>query len=156
MKKCTQCGQTLSDETKFCYKCGGSDFENAAESGGGQQPAQPAYQQPTYQQPVYQQPAYQQPAQPAYYQKPVTGSSETVSVGMNFLFLFLASIPLVNIIFAIVIAASSQKRSYKNLGLAWLIYLAVQIVFGIIIFFAVRQLVIEIIDEIFYNLNYLY
>ncbi len=37
MKKCTNCGQTQSDDVKFCYNCGGGDFEAASEEGAYQQ-----------------------------------------------------------------------------------------------------------------------
>ena len=150
MKRCTQCGQNLSDETKFCFKCGGANFEPSADTGGYQQPS-PQPQTPP--QPSY----YQQQSQPAfnntYYQKPASGSSETVSVGMNFLFLFLSAIPLVGLIYAIVVAASSQKRSYKNLGIAWLLMLAVQVVLAVIAYFAVRQLIADFISGIMNGLN---
>ena len=157
MKKCTNCGQAQNDDVKFCFNCGGADFESAAEEGSYQQPYQqpdnhePDNQQP-YQQPVYQQP-YQQPVYQQPYQPVASDSNQTVSVGMNFLFLLLAGIPIVNLIFAIVVAASSQKRSFKNLGIAWLILLAVQIILSIVAFFVIRQFVMELIDSIVDNIN---
>jgi heme A synthase len=145
VKRCTQCGQTLGDETKFCFKCGGANFEAVSDAGSYQQPPQPSQPQQSYYQhaPQPSQPAYNN----AYYQQPSGGSSETVSVGMNFLFLFLAGIPLVGLIYAIVIAASSQKRSYKNLGIAWLILFAVQVVMAVIAYFTLRQLLADLISN---------
>lgn len=129
MKKCTQCGQTLSDDSKFCYNCGGSDFEQTAESTGAYQ--QPSYQQPPSpppQQPYYSQPSYQVP--PSYQRG---AGEEPVSIGMYILFLIVSSIPLVGLIFAIVVAASSSfKRSYINLARAWLIVAAIGLVIGLI------------------------
>ncbi len=79
MKRCTQCGQQLTDDTAFCGNCGGSNFESVAVDGDNQQPyyqqpdQQSGYQQPNqqsyYQQPD-QQPGYQQPNQQPYYQQP--------------------------------------------------------------------------------------
>jgi hypothetical protein len=159
VKRCTQCGQSLSDETKFCFKCGGASFEPVADA-GSYQPPQVQQQPPQVQQPPPQQSYYQQPsAQPAYntpyYQQPNT-SNETVSVGMNFLFLFLMTIPIVGLIYAIVIAASSRKRSYKNLGIAWLILLAVELVIGLVAFFFVRTALVEFFGGIFSTFGYYY
>lgn len=158
MKKCTQCGQILSDETKFCIKCGGASFEPTADTSAGayqaqasyQQPAQqPTYQQPAYQQPAapgYQQPAYQQPSQQQYY-PPVSGENEPVSIGMNLLFLILSCIPLVNIIYAIVVAASSKKKSYRNLAIAWFIALGIGIVLSIILSSVIWSLFLDFFDN---------
>ena len=66
MKKCIQCGQTLTDETAFCHQCGGNNFEPIAEAGSYQQPPQTDY----YQQPPQQIEYYQQPGQQSYYQQP--------------------------------------------------------------------------------------
>jgi hypothetical protein len=73
LKRCVQCGQTLTDEAGFCHQCGGSNFEPVADSGGYQQPPQTEYYQQPIEQPVqqqyYQQPV-QQPVQQQYYQQP--------------------------------------------------------------------------------------
>lgn len=156
VKKCTQCGQILTDETKFCFKCGGANFEPAAESGSYQQPAQqPPAQQPSYQQ-AYQQQTYQQPPVQQPYRQAPAGGEETVSVGMNLLFLVLMSIPLVNLIYAIVIAASSNKRSYKNLGIAGLIWIGISIVLGIIFSALIWGAVVNFIDTFRDGFNYSY
>ena len=139
MKKCTQCGQTLSDETKFCFKCGGANFEPVTDAGA----QQPGYQQPAYQPPV-QQPIYQPPVQPPVqsyypqqpaYQQSTASRSETVSIGMNILFLILQYIPLVNLIFAIIAVAVSKKKSYRNLAIAWIILAAICLVLYVILIF---------------------
>ncbi len=187
MKKCTQCGQILGDDKKFCFKCGGSNYEPVEEPGGSnfepaeeagdtnQQPPQPvappqqfyntpqpaapppqqpvqapqAYSsQPSYQ-PSYQQPAYQRPAK-----------NETVSVGMNFLFIFLSFIPVINLIFAIVVAVGSGfKKSYQNLARAWLIMALIGIVLSIVFYFVFQSYIndfLDIIEEIYDEFLYMY
>ena len=89
-KFCTQCGASLSDDTRFCTECGAlTDAVDSAapmaeeapssppppppaESSPPPPPAQPVQPPPPPppppQQPVYQQAAYQQPAQPIYQQ----------------------------------------------------------------------------------------
>src|SRR5690606_21578130 len=139
VKKCTQCGQMLNDETKFCFKCGGSNFEQAEEAGGTYQQQQPQQQPP-------QQSYYAQPSQQSYYTQPPSyqpqpayqhaASNEVVSTGMYFLFLFISFIPLVNLIFAIIVAASSGfKRSYRNLAKAWLILFVIFLILSIVSYF---------------------
>jgi hypothetical protein len=150
VKKCTQCGQMLSDETKFCFKCGGSNFEPAEEAVGTyqqtQQPPQQSYYEQPPQQSYYTQPPSYQP-QPAY-RHPV--NDEVVSTGMNFLFLFISYIPLVNLIFAIVVAASSGfKRSYRNLAKAWLILFVILLILSIISYFVIRQYVLDFLNNYF-------
>jgi hypothetical protein len=160
VKKCVQCGQTLSDDTKFCFKCGGSSFEQAVEPDAGAQPAASYYQQPTqavqpaqpaqqqtYQQPV--QPAYQQPVyqQPAYQQQ--GSNNEPVSVGMFFLSLFLMNIPLVNLIYFIVLAAGkSFKKSLSNFGKAALIWWIISFVISIIILIASWSTIASIFEYV--------
>lgn len=107
MKKCTQCGQTLSDDSKFCFKCGGGNFEQVVEGGTYQQPSyqQPAYQQPAYQQPAYQQQAYQQPA----YQQPVYDNAEPAKIKDFLIFYLLMLIPIFNIVYYIMVAVGGPK-----------------------------------------------
>ncbi len=154
VKKCTQCSQILSDDTKFCFKCGGGNYEPVIESGGDYQ--QPTYQQPS-QQPQPQQSYYtQQPAyqQPAAYQTTTTyqqsSGDRPVSIGMYILFFILSAIPLVNLIFAIVVAASSGfQKSYRNLAKAWLILLVIGIVLSIVLSIALQGF----FESIVYNLQ---
>jgi hypothetical protein len=104
VKRCIQCGQTLTDETRFCFKCGGGNFEPVAEAGG--------YQQPTYQQPVIN--TYIQ--QPGYQTQPVYANNEPVTVGNFMIFFLLMLIPVFNIIYLIMVAVGGPryKRSLTN------------------------------------------
>jgi hypothetical protein len=189
VKKCTQCGQILNDDTKFCFKCGGSNYEPIEEAVSTDQqdqpvqppqeaqpvqsyyaqlaqpvqppdqPAQPpqnSYYAPPAQpvQPAYQQqPSHQQQTsyqpQPAY-QQPVKNG--TVSVGMNFLFVFLTFIPIVGLIFAIIVAASSGfKKSYQNLARAWLIGFAILVILSIVVSIVMHAYIQDIIDKVYIN-----
>ncbi|MEL4105390.1 hypothetical protein AAFA46_00930 [Oscillospiraceae bacterium WX1] len=134
MKKCTQCGQTLNDDLKFCFKCGGANFEPVAEA--APQPAQQAYQQPS-QQPYYQQPAQQQAyyQQPAY-QQPVYNNSEPATIGDYLLFALFMIIPIFNLVYMIMVAvgAPKYKKSMTNYARAMLIILGIAIILNIIIF----------------------
>ncbi len=142
MKKCTQCGQTLSDDTKFCFKCGGANFEPIAEAEGTYQ--QPAYQQPPQQQPPQQsyyaqQPAYQQaPAyqqQPAYQAQPVYNNDEPATIGNYLLFYLFMIIPVFNLVYLIITAVGgpTRKKSMTNFARAMLIVWAIAIVLCIIL-----------------------
>ena len=156
MKKCTQCGQSLNDDTKFCFKCGSSNFEPVAETGGTyqqppqqtpQQAPQQAPQQSYYAQPVqqpvqsyqqapaqsYQQPAYQQ--QPVY-QQPVYNNGEPATIGNFLLFFVIQIVPIFNIIYTIMVAVGGPKykKSMTNFARAYLIMMAIVIVLYIIIF----------------------
>ena len=83
MKKCTQCGQNLSDETTYCFACGGSNFEPVAdESVSQQQPPQQTYYQQPNQQQYYQQQGqqpYYQPQAGAPYQQDAPGRGNAVA-----------------------------------------------------------------------------
>jgi hypothetical protein len=149
VKKCTQCSQVLSDETKFCFKCGGAAFEPVADAGSGtyQQPTAPqqTYQQPpvqtSYQQPP-QQPYY--PAQPAYQAQPAYNNTEPATIGDFLLFFLFMIIPIWNIIYFIMLLVGSPKykRSMVNFARASLIwgaiilaiYIILIIVFGAALF----------------------
>jgi hypothetical protein len=160
MKKCTQCGQELSDDTKFCFKCGGSNFEPIEEAAGTyqqpiqqppqqvpqqppqqsyyaqQQPAQPYRQAPaqSYQQPAsYQQPSYQQP--PAYQAQPVYNNNEPVTIGNYLLFFLLMCIPIFNIVYFIIVAVGGPKykKSLSNFARAGLIWGAIILVIYIVL-----------------------
>lgn len=151
MKKCTQCGQTLNDEVKFCFKCGGANFEPAAESGqqAYQAPAypQPAYQQPAYQQqPTYQQPTYQR-AQPAYQPQQAMYDNNEPATIKDFLLYFLQMlVPVWNIIKMIMVAVGGPKykKSLTNFVRASLIWGAIILVLYIIL--------MVIFGSLFYNL----
>ncbi len=67
---CPNCGNQLSDDSKFCDSCGASVVEEPATQSEPEIKAEPQNQQPQYQQPQYQQPQYQQPQyqQPQYQQ----------------------------------------------------------------------------------------
>ena len=117
MKRCIQCGQTLTDETRFCFKCGGGNFEPTADAGG--------YKPPTYQQPVIntyiQQPAYQ--AQPAYV------NNEPATVGNFLIFFLLMLVPIFNLVYLIIVAVGGPryKRSMTSFARALLIWAAIMI-----------------------------
>ena len=117
MKRCIQCGQTLTDETRFCFKCGGGNFEPVAEAGG--------YQQPTYQQPVIntyiQQPGYQ--VQPGYV------NNEPATVGNFLIFFLLMLVPIFNLIYLIMVAVGGPryKRSMTSFARAALIWAAIMV-----------------------------
>ena len=137
VKKCIQCAQTLTDETRFCFKCGGANFEPVAEQGG--------YQSPTYQQPVIntyiQQPGYQQ-GQPMY------ASNEPVTVGNFMVFFLLMCIPIFNIVYFIMVAVGGPKyktslTNFARAGLIWgliigVLYALLAIIFGAALFSAFR------------------
>lgn len=81
VKKCTQCTQILSDDTKFCFMCGAPNFEPVIESEG-------TYQQPSF----HQTPAYQAPA----YQQPVFNNTQPATIGNFLIFYLLMLIPIFN------------------------------------------------------------
>lgn len=159
MKKCTQCGQLLSEDAKFCFKCGGNSFEQAVEGGSYQQDAnqqtpyqqdanqQASYQQPyqqqaSYQQPSYQQqPAYQQPysQQPGFQPQPADKDSEPATIGNFLIFNLLMLIPIFNIIYLIIVAVGGPKykKTMTNYARASLIWLGIAVVLYIIVFAAV-------------------
>jgi hypothetical protein len=140
MKKCTQCGQTLNDDVKFCFKCGGGNFEPASEIS---QPTyqQPTYQQPTYQQQSYQQPSYQQPTyqrtQPSYQpQQAIYDNNEPATIKDYLLFFLQMLVPIWNIIKMIMVAVGGPKykKSMTNFVRASLIWGAIIFVLYIILF----------------------
>lgn len=147
MKKCTQCGQILNDDTKFCYKCGGSNYEPVAESGE-------TYQQPTYQQPPQQpaqqsyyaqqppqqnyyapQPGYQQPyqAQPSY------NNDAPATIGTFLIFFLLMLIPIFNIVWLIMVAVGGPRhnKSLTSFARASLIWGAIIFVLYLIVFLVI-------------------
>lgn len=136
MKKCTQCGQTLSEETNFCFKCGGSSFDRVAEEG--------AEQQQTYQQPIYQQP---------YQAQPVCDNSEPATIGNFLIFNLLMLIPIFNIVYLIIVAVGgpSRKKSMVNYARASLIWIGIIIVLYIIIFAIVGASMFSIFSSNSYN-----
>lgn len=128
MKKCTQCGQMLNDDAKFCFKCGSGSFEAVPEASNA------TYQQPQYQPPQYQPPVQQNVYAQQPYQSPMMATNnEPVSVGMFLLFFILNMIPVVGFVFTIVVAVSSSfKKSYTNMARAYLIMIAIGIVLTIV------------------------
>ncbi len=118
MKKCVQCGQTLSDDNRFCHKCGGSAFEEATGAG--------SYQQPAYQQPVYR---------PPYQEQPNAGNREPATIGDYIVFFLLQLIPIFNIVYTIIVAVGSPSRkiSMTNLARAVLILWAIGLALGIVL-----------------------
>ena len=145
MKKCTQCGQILSDDTKFCFKCGGSNYEPAEEASGTyQQPSsyqQPVQQPPQPQQSYYtQQPSYQQTpayqAQPAYQAPGSYDNSQPAKIGTYLLFFLLMLIPIFNIVWLIIVAIGGPKhnKSLSNFVRAALIWGAIIFVVYLILF----------------------
>ncbi len=113
MKKCTNCGNTATDDIKFCNNCGGTNFEPVA--GGG-------YQQQPYQQPAYQQP-YQQPAYQAGY-----SNTEPARIKDFIIFFLLMLIPIFNIIYAIIVAVGGPKYNVSLTN-----FVRAAIIFGLII-----------------------
>jgi hypothetical protein len=157
VKKCTQCGQTLNDEVKFCFKCGGSNFEPVSD--GSQQPyQQPTYQQPPYQQqPSYQQPVYQQPtyqrAQPSYQpQQAMYDNNEPATIKDYLLYMLQTLIPIWGFIKMIIVAVGGPKykRSLTNFVRASLIFFAVLIVLYIIIAVLFSSLFYNTFNDLFY------
>ncbi len=77
---CPNCGNQLSDDSKFCDSCGASIVEEPTpqpEPAPQPEPvAEPQYQQPQYQQPQYQQPQYQQQYVPQYQLRPKAPSHQ--------------------------------------------------------------------------------
>lgn len=154
MKKCTQCGQNLSDDTKFCYKCGGANFEAAEETGGTYQ--QPSQQQPPQQQtPQYysQQPAYQ--PQPAYQAGGYKDNTQPAKIGTYLIFFLLMLIPIFNIIWFIIVAVGgpSHNRSLTNFVRASLIWAAIWIVITIILSIVLGSFLSDLFSSF---TNYLY
>jgi hypothetical protein len=160
VKKCTQCGQILSDDTKFCFKCGGSNYEQAEETGG-------SYQQPTYQQPVQQppqqsyyaqQPSYQpQPtyqAQPAYQASGYNDNTQPAKISTFLVFFLLMLIPIFNIIWLIIVAVGgpSHNKSLTNLVRASLIWAAIMIVLSIILSLILGAFLSDLFSSITYSL----
>lgn len=121
MKKCTQCGQYLGDDTKFCFKCGSGNFAPVSNPG--------AYQQPVYQ---------QQP-----YQAQVT-SSEPAKIKDFLIFYLLMLIPIFNIIYLIMVAIGGPNykaslTNYVRASLIWaaiitVLYVIILLIFGAAIF----------------------
>lgn len=108
VKKCDQCGQTVSNDNRFCPNCSGSAFEQDAGS---------------YQQPVYRQP---------YQMQPNDGGKEPATIGDYIAFFLLQLIPIFNIIYTIIVAVGgpSRKLSMTNLARAVLILWAIGLVLG--------------------------
>ena len=137
---CSNCGNQISDGSRFCGVCG-TPVEAAPQQQPVQaqpeqpqpqiQPEQPVYQQPVYQQPVYQQPAYQQPVyqQPTYQQEYVAdpiakeigdkaaGSALTFGI-LSLVFACTFYFSFLGIIFACIAFSKAGKNKRFNNGVA--------------------------------------
>lgn len=128
LKKCTQCGQDLSDDVRFCFRCGGSQFTPAADAAAQGPASQPPYQ------PLYQ---------PAVYQRTV--NNEPATIGDYLLFALFMIIPVFNLVYLIVVAVGGPKykKSMTNYARATLILMAISLalllVFLIIGAFTMRR-----------------
>ena len=137
MKKCTNCGNTQNDDVKFCYNCGGGDFEQVSEEGAYWQ--QPPNQQDAYQQPPYQQAPYQQSYQQPYQQPVYSNNTEPAKISTFLIFFLLMLIPLFNIVYFIIVAVGGPKynvslTNFARASLIWGLIIAAIYIILIIIF----------------------
>ena len=159
MKKCLQCGQTLADDNKFCFKCGSSEFEPLAEAGSQQTgpvqqdtPQPQAGFAPSYQQPVYHQPVYQQ--------QPAAVQGDAVGIGQYLLMFFLWWIPfvgwIVGLIYSIIVAVGgpNYKPSYVNFARGLLIWKGIMLVLGIILGLIFWGTIMEALNSLRFNSGY--
>ncbi len=171
-KFCTQCGASLSDETRFCTECGAltdtvSTTAPTVEEASSAPPPPPTApppppaapppppQQPVYHtqpaQPVYQQPAYQpQPAPPqGDPDRPAKGSKyEPISTGGFIGIFLLLGIPVIGLILMIVWACGGCRKVTKRaLARAMLIFIAIMLVIGLVIGLAARSFINNILEE---------
>jgi len=123
-KICQKCGQSNGDIDVFCASCG--------ETLGNSTTQQQAQYQPSQQQYQPQQQQYQ-PQQQQYQQTQYQPTNSDVSVGSWIGYMFLLTIPLVNIIVLIVLATgSSTKKSLKNWAIAQFVIMLIGVVLAVL------------------------
>lgn len=159
VKFCTSCGTELKDGMAFCTNCGAKACEpQPVQPQPVQQPIpqpQPVQPQPVQQpvpqpQPVQQpipQPIQQpvpqpQPVQPQPVQQPIFAQGELkpdnkgkygiVSTGAFFGLIFLFAIPIVGFVACLIFAFASKNENRKHFARAFLIWMLIALVLGII------------------------
>jgi len=147
-KFCTNCGASLSDETRFCTECGAT-LDSAPAAGAAAPPppppAQPAYQAAPAATAVAAPPqkGKKQRRAAAYDDDtPAPGSRyEPISTWGYIGISLLMCIPIVGLIIAIIWAfGGCRKVNKRNFARAMLIMMAISLVFSIIIGFALKAL----------------
>ncbi|MBC7960336.1 MAG: zinc ribbon domain-containing protein [Vallitaleaceae bacterium] len=142
---CEQCGKQMPDESVFCPNCGAKNTES--ETVQEISAAQAAVEQPVVQpipvvqpKPVTQskpapQPVQQQ-VQPQYVQQPVVPSADLtkpISILGYMGTIFLLALPIVGLVMMFVWAFGSKvNKNRKNLSIALLIFLVIEIVLAIV------------------------
>ena len=152
-KFCTNCGATLDDDKKFCTECGAS--VNEAPAGAAPPPSPPPQSAPQPQAaPVYAQTATatMPPPQSAYYggdMAPAKGSKyEPITTGGYIGIMLLMCIPVVGQILMIVWALGGcRKINKRNLARAALIMMVVALVISLILGFAAKKLINNVMEE---------
>ncbi len=160
MKKCTQCGEKLPDEFKFCFKCGGNQFEtvDADDQTATQPEPQPEIQQPIYQQNLRAQNAYQRNAYEQYQGQQSTSpvqdykNTEPATIGNYLLFEVFMIIPIFNLVYLIMVAVGGPKykKSMTNYARARLILMLIAIPIIIILCVSLAAFANDIIDYLYY------
>lgn len=115
---CANCGAYCPEGTTFCQNCGAAVLQQSHIQ--DQPPVNPT--------------PYQPPVNPTSYQPPVNPQlEEPVSVSEWFLSTLLMVVPIVNIVMVFVWAfGGGSKKSKSNYFKAYLIWIAIGVVIGII------------------------
>jgi uncharacterized membrane protein YvbJ len=114
-KFCVNCGTQMEDDAVFCSSCGKSTAENEVAAASSQSTVAPKYNSQT----------------PAYAVIPVDNSPLSVSEYVLTLFIF--TIPLVNIIMALIWAfGGNVNMNRQKLCRAWLILILIFIALSIL------------------------
>lgn len=144
MAFCTNCGNLIPDNVKFCTSCGTSMAGDTATTS----PAQPTPQSAqSYAQP--QPPPLQQPS-PVYAATTVqTYKEEPITTGGYIGIMFLMLIPLINLILLIIWACGGcRKVNKRNFARAMLVWLLITSILAIIFVFVGGLLFSDTINAI--------
>ncbi|MCR4847030.1 MAG: zinc-ribbon domain-containing protein [Eubacterium sp.] len=83
---------------------------------------------------------------------PVQGASPTVSALGYFGYMLLFSLPIIGLIFAIIFAISHKNKNVKSFSRGWLLMLVFVIVLNVILYFVLRAMGIEYMEDMLENI----